>query len=80
MIFGTTSHSEWVKLHGIFSLFSVATGMIINFEKTVIIPHGISLSQLDLIISLFPARVGTFDSGLKYLGYYIKANNYIVSD
>jgi len=80
VIFGTSSLREWAKLHGIFSTFSLASGMVINFDKTVLIPHGISQAQLAPILSLFPARVGTFELGFKYLGYHIKANNYSVGD
>jgi len=80
VIFGSSSFSEWSKLNQIFSTFSLATGMVINYEKTIIIPHGITQTQLDPILSLFLARVGSFDHGLKYLGYFIKANNYTVRD
>jgi len=80
VIFGSYSISDWQSLSGIFNTFSLATGMLINFEKSVLIPHGISPKQLDPIHSLFPARISSFELGLKYLGYYIKANNYTVGD
>jgi len=80
VIFGNATLSEWGILHGIFERFSLATGMQINFEKSVLIPYGISQVQLEHIHALFPTQLGTFENGLKYLGYYIKANNYLTSD
>ena len=35
---------------------------------------------MDSIHNLFPAQIDSFEHGLKYLGYYIKANCYYVSD
>ena len=54
--------------------------MIINFDKSVLIPYGIPQEQLAPIHALFPGQLGNFENGFKYLGYYIKANNYHTSD
>ena len=80
VIFGSSSYNDWHKIISIFATFSQATGMVINFQKTVIIPIGMSQDLLEPILTLFPARVDSLEHGLKYLGYYIKANNYHTRD
>jgi len=80
VIFGSHSCREWEILSEVFKTFSLASGMIINYEKSVLIPHNISQHIQAHIHTLFPTRTGSFDTGLKYLGYFIKPNKYCVSD
>jgi len=62
VIFGNASVREWGVLHEIFARFSLATGMIINFDKSVLIPYGIPQEQLAPIHALFPGQLGNFEN------------------
>ena len=64
----------------ILDLFSKATGMDINFEKSTLTTHLLRPEEELEIIENFPFNLTGLDVGLKYLGFSLKANCYLKKD
>jgi hypothetical protein len=81
LIFGNGSVSEWHEFSAIFKLFCEATGMEVSPSKSTFLCHDISQEILNQIQSFFfPFNDGDFESGMKYLGFLLKPNKYLVKD
>ena len=65
---------------GILDLFSSATGMDINAGKSTMSTHRLHADELRHITDTFPYRLETLDGGLKYLGFFLKPNDYQKKD
>jgi len=78
LLFGNHCAREWKWYYKIIDEFCGATGMKINFDKSVF------YSMLDTlepeISALFPIPLRHFDEGLLYLGYHLKPNGYQSGD
>jgi hypothetical protein len=66
------------ELKRILDLFSVATGMKFNFEKSCLILHNCSETDSIQIELLLLAPKHSLKEGFKYLGFYIKLDNYTI--
>ena len=80
IIFRNCSMEEWNVLHKIFNTFCCATGMMINFDKSLLLSHQVNQGTLEQILALFPTQTGDLEHDLKYLGYFIKENCYRLVD
>ena len=80
ILFGTSTREEWEVLHDLLDTFCCVTRIMINFDKSLLLSHNVDSEVLDQILALFPAQMGVFEDGMKYLGYFIKANCYRMVD
>ena len=75
-IFCSGSARELNTLSDILKLFSKATGMEINIGKSTLSTHLLSDEEMQEYSDFFPYRMGSLDGGMKYLGFYLKHNEY----
>jgi hypothetical protein len=54
--------------------------MVINCQKYCFIAQNINLDLAINLSSVFNIHFQEFNDRMKYLGYFLKANNYIVAD
>jgi len=80
LIMTNDSLQEWKEIKEILKTFCCATGLSINWEKSTF--HFANLQQqiLDKLKDIFPYTFTHFSTGLKYLGYYLKADSYKLAD
>jgi len=64
----------------ILQLFRDATGMIINSKKSTLSFIGIDEATATLYKTLFPFPIQEIQQGIKYIGFQLKANNYLKRD
>jgi hypothetical protein len=64
------------KLKEIVDLFYIAMRMIINIAKSTISLWGISEMEINFITYMFPYNMVELETGMKYLGFQLKANLY----
>lgn len=76
VIFAVGSWVEWQVLSKIFSLFSEASGIVVNMQKSDFLSCTLPLVTLDQICLLLPVAFEELSSWFKYLGYFIKPNTY----
>jgi len=76
LIFCSGTRGESKILRDMLDLFSKATGMDINVGKSSLISHRLSPREVEDITGHFPFTHSGMDEGLKYLGFYLKANLY----
>ena len=67
---------EIVKLKVILQLFSNATWMVINVNKSIIWFMDMDLQATNWIHSQFDYETVDIHNGIKYLGFIIKPNEY----
>ena len=67
-------------LKEILDLFSKATGMDINVEKSTLTTHLLRPDEELELIENFPFHTTGLEMGLKYLGFSLKANLYLKKD
>ena len=64
----------------ILELFSKATGMEVNRSKSSITMVGTSVNESHVARQAFPYSTQPLDSGLKYLGYWLKPTSQKIAD
>jgi hypothetical protein len=70
------SIGELVELNSVLELYCRASGMEIKFDKYSIIFHNWSEGELRQVERLVPAPRRRLEEGFKYLGFFLKPNNY----
>jgi hypothetical protein len=70
----------WMTLKSILSKFCTATGMVINCHKSVFLVQNIDLNLKHSLNSVFNIKIKNLEKGMKYLGFFLKPNNYRVND
>jgi hypothetical protein len=80
LLFGRGSISEWRDFHRILCLFSKATGLMINLDKSSFLSHAVDDEMQYQIKDLFNIHVIDLELGFKYLGFFLKPNCYATSD
>ena len=80
LIFCSGDRRDTRALKEILDLFSKATGMDINFEKSTLTTHLLRPEEELELIENFPFNLTGLDVGLKYLGFSLKANCYLKKD
>jgi hypothetical protein len=74
------SLQEWKEIKEILKIFCSATGLSINWEKSTFHFANLQQQTLDQLKGIFPYTFTHLSSGLKYLGYYLKADSYKLAD
>ena len=80
LIFYSGYRRDTRVLKEILDLFTKATGMDINFEKSTRIAHLLRPEEELELVENFPFISSGLDVGLKYLGFSLKANLYLKKD
>lgn len=82
LLFGLGSREKWQSFRDIIQIFCEASGMEISSQKSTstFLHLGVSDEVLFRILALFPYLSESLDGGFKYLGYFLKPNNYATSD
>lgn len=80
MIYGNPSPADWHVLKLILDLFCRVSSMVINSAKSILLKYNIDESTLAEISLYFPFTVRDFEEGNRFLGYWIKPNNYRTVD
>ena len=75
LIFCSGSAHDVETISDIVGLFSSATNMEINVEKSTLTIHGMDDEEIRHATTHFPYNRATLDEGLKYLGFLLKPNN-----
>lgn len=74
LIFCSGFRGDSRALRDILDLFSKATGMEINVEKSTLTTHLLRPAEVEEISRIFPFNTVGLDEGLKYLGFSLKVN------
>jgi hypothetical protein len=80
VILGKGSLGDWIKLKQLLSLFCLASGMEVNYQKSCFLYNCIEEELLKEIVVLFDIQSAHLDHGMKYLGFFLKPNDYRASD
>ena len=80
LIFCSGTVHDLNTLAEILAVFSSATGMEINEGKSIITTHRMEDVEVGYATACFPFVRVTLDDGLKYLGFFLKPNNYLKKD
>jgi hypothetical protein len=80
LILGAGKFEYWMTLKSILSKFCDATGMAINCHKSVFLVQNVDQTFKQSLTSVFNIKIENLDQGMKYLGFFLKPNNYRVND
>lgn len=80
MIFCSGTRGDTRALQEILEIFSKATGMEINAEKSTLSTHLMRPVEVEELTRVCPFNTAGLDEGLKYLGFSLKANIYMKKD
>eukprot|EP00253_Pinus_taeda_P036521 PITA_36521 len=80
LIFTNTEHIEIKELKSILDLFLKATGMQINHRKSQLIMTGLAVQERGRLHSVLPFQPSTLELPFKYLGFWLKPNDYKKED
>lgn len=80
ILFCDGSRSNTEKLKDILDLYSIATGMKINVGESTVSFSGVDEDNVTFLSQLFAFQQINFQSALKYLGFYLKPNDYCKRD
>ena len=58
------------------TLFKIAMGMVINFQKSSVSCHRLLDSDMRYLRGSLPIQVSEISEGIKYLGFFLKPNGY----
>jgi len=80
LILGPGSIEEWFILKNILDSLCKALGMDINLHKSNFIHINVEDQTLTQIQDIFGISSTLLDNGFKYLGFFLKPNNYEIVD
>jgi len=80
LILGIGNLEDWMEFKSILSSFCLASGMDVNCKKSCFLAHNIDPILKQRIHETFNIPFICMDKGMKYLGFYLKPNNYRVAD
>jgi hypothetical protein len=64
--------NEWWEIDKIVKLFCLASGLLVNLQKSTVLHEGLSHQELDPFKCFFPFCFTDLSVGFKYLGYHLK--------
>ena len=76
LIFGDDSLPEWEFIKELVNNLSMASGMSLSLHKSCSSFNCSDVALTNQIHRLFSLKMSHIDNGLKYLGYFLKPNNY----
>jgi len=68
------------KTKEILDMFCIATGMVINSSKSLVISWGLLENEKHYLTQNFHFMTLTFEASLKYLGFHLKEKIYLKGD
>ena len=80
LLFCNGSRRDVDCLHRGITLFKVTTGMQINLQKSTLSLIHLRAPDMRYMSTIFPVPATNILEGLKYLGFYLKPNDYRKSD
>ena len=80
VLFGKGSVEEWEEYKEILELFFKATSMDLSENKFIFLKCGLEEEILEQLKSMFPFKIQSLYDEFKYLGYFIKSNNFVKED
>jgi len=79
-ILGPGEVDEWIHMKTLLDCFCKASGLYINFSKSVCVFSNIDETVLQAVDQVWNVVFSPLDEGIKYLGFFLKSTNYRVSD
>jgi hypothetical protein len=76
LIMTTSSVEEWLEIKKLLSSFCRASGLLINWSKSIFYYAGVFGETLENLKVLFPHSFEELAKGFRYLGYFLKADAY----
>jgi hypothetical protein len=80
LIMKNDSIQEWKEINEILKIFCSAMSLSINWEKSSFHFANLHQQYLDQLKGIFPYSFSHLSFGLKYLGYFLKADSYKLAD
>jgi hypothetical protein len=80
LILGAGKFDDWLTFKTILTNFCFASGMVVNCQKSCFLVQNIDQSLEHSLTSAFNIQIVSLDQGMKYLGFFLKPNNYRVND
>jgi ribonuclease HI len=80
LIMTNDSLQEWIEIKEILSTFCCASGLLINWDKSTFHYANLQQQALEQLKGIFPHSFTHLSAGLKYLGYFLKADSYKSAD
>ena len=80
LLFGGGTIREWLTYKHALDLFCGATGMCISMCKSQFYQSKWPPDELVVLKQHLAFEVLPLDNGFRYLGFYLKPNNYLISD
>jgi hypothetical protein len=76
LIISKASPDEWQEIKNILSIFCRASGLMINWSKSIFYFSKFNGDALENLKGIFPHCFEELDKGFHYLGYVLKADAY----
>jgi hypothetical protein len=80
LILGVGKIEDWMELQSILTSLCHAYGMDVNYQKMCFLAQNMKPSLEKRMQETFNIQFISIDKGMKYLGFYLKPNNYRVVD
>jgi hypothetical protein len=80
LIMSRASIPKWQKINKILNAFCCAMGLMINVQKSTFLHYDVHQGTLDALKVLFHFNFMNLSDGFKYLGFFLKPNNYKLKD
>ena len=80
LLMGLGYISEWKVFDKVIHIFCESSGMGINAHKSFIHDQATNAELLLSVQSIFPYHMAIMDYGFKYLGLFLKPNDYLKYD
>jgi len=78
LILGIDSFEEWTVFKQILDLFFQAFGMEVNYQKSSFLYNNLKSYTLSNFEDLFDIPLFPLENGLRYLGFNLNTNDYVV--
>jgi hypothetical protein len=76
LIMSKASPDEWLDIKNILSILYKASGLMINWSKSIFYFAGVQGETLESLKENFPHSFEELNKGLRYLGYSLKVDAY----
>jgi hypothetical protein len=80
LIMSKASIEEWKVIDEILNVFCRATSLVVNLQKSTFHYFGIQQEVIDSFKDIFPYNFVDLSEGFRYLGYFLKSDNYKAED
>jgi ribonuclease HI len=80
LILTSADPDEWSLIHSILNNFCSASGLEINFQKSIFLVSNTQETFLSDITTLFGMEAHELEKGFSYLGFFLKSSRYTSKD